>query len=128
MKTFTLTAMLLSLLMAHAAQAQLTFTTNNGAITITGYAGNRGIVVIPSSTNGYPVVNIETNAFYQNPYVGTVFIPSSVTNVGSSAFSSCTTLGYLGLSNGLVSIGADAFHQTKIENLFIPDSVTRIGD
>jgi len=33
-------------------QAQLTFTTNNGTITITGYNSSAGPMVIPGSTNG----------------------------------------------------------------------------
>jgi hypothetical protein len=37
-----------------AGQAQYAFTTNNGAITITGYSGLGGTVTIPSATNGYP--------------------------------------------------------------------------
>ena len=33
-------------------QAQFTYTTNNGAITITGYTGSGGAVVIPATING----------------------------------------------------------------------------
>ena len=45
-------------------QAQFTFTTNNGAITITGYNTAAGLnVVIPAMTNGYPVTSIGVNAF-----------------------------------------------------------------
>jgi len=45
------------------AQAQFTFTTNNDAITITGYTGSDGTVVIPDTTNGYPVTAIADYAF-----------------------------------------------------------------
>jgi len=45
-------------------QAQLIFTTDNGAVTITGYnPDSGGNVTIPSMTNGYPVVNIANFAF-----------------------------------------------------------------
>ena len=40
------------------AQAQFTFTTNSGAITITGYSGSGGVVVIPATINGYPVTSV----------------------------------------------------------------------
>ena len=39
-------------------KAQFTFTTNNGAIIITGYTGLGGAVTIPSTINGYPVTGI----------------------------------------------------------------------
>ena len=56
----------LGLLLALPAlvQAQFTFTTHNGAITITGYNTAAGLnVVIPAMTNGYPVTSIGVNAF-----------------------------------------------------------------
>jgi len=74
------------------AQAQFTFTTNNGAITITGYTGSGGAVVIPGATNGYPVSAIADYAFYGNSTLTNLTIPSSVTNIGSSAFASCPNL------------------------------------
>jgi len=45
-------------MLAGRAVAQFTYTTNNGAITITGYTGSGGAVTIPSIINGYPVVTI----------------------------------------------------------------------
>jgi len=47
--------------------AQFSFITNNGAITITGYTGSGGNVVIPSTTNGYPVTTIGGSAFQNKP-------------------------------------------------------------
>jgi hypothetical protein len=62
------------------AQAQFTFTTNNGAITITGYNAAAGLnVVIPATTNGYPVTGIKADAFLESS-ITTVTIPNSVTN------------------------------------------------
>lgn len=52
MKAMKLLPVLLLLTLPAPVQAQFTFTTNNGAITITGYTGPGGAVVIPSSTNG----------------------------------------------------------------------------
>ena len=51
------------LLLPAVVQAQLTFTTNNGAITITGYTGNPTVLNIPNTTNGLPVTRIGQNAF-----------------------------------------------------------------
>src|SRR5260221_4676128 len=65
-----------------AMQAQFTFFTNNGAITITGYTGSAGVVVIPSTTNGYPVTRIGDNAFSDKHSLTSIIIPNSVTNIG----------------------------------------------
>src|SRR5215467_5331358 len=68
-------------------KAQFTFTTNNGAITITGYAGSGGNVVIPASTNGYPVIAIRNSAFYAKTNITNVTIPNSVTSsIGIQVF------------------------------------------
>ena len=80
------------LLMPSVAQAQFTFTTNNGAITITGYTGPGGNVTIPDTTNGWPVATIGAYAFSNQTTVTSVTIPNSVTSIGSYAFSDCVNL------------------------------------
>src|SRR5689334_7265678 len=65
------------------ANAQLTFTTNNGAIIITGCVGNPTSLEIPSMTNGYPVVSITIGAFTAFfTSLTNVTIPNTVTNIG----------------------------------------------
>jgi hypothetical protein len=91
------------------AQAQFTFTTNNGAITITKYTGSGGAVTIPSATNGYPVTSIGSSAFYYCRSVTNVTIPNSVTSIGSGAFSACTSLTSVTIPNSVTSIGSQAF-------------------
>jgi len=50
---------LLALLFTLPVQADdYTYTTNNGAITITGYTGPGGALAIPDTINGYPVTSI----------------------------------------------------------------------
>lgn len=101
-------AALLVLALPLSGWAQFTYTTNNGAITITGYTGffSDGQVTIPSTINGYPVTAIGTNAFYLHVSVTDVTIPDTVTNIGDGAFLNCISL----------------------TNVTIPGSVTRIGD
>jgi hypothetical protein len=53
----------LLLLTAATAQAQFTWTTNNGAITITGYTGSGGVVTIPATITRLPVTSIGASAF-----------------------------------------------------------------
>jgi hypothetical protein len=70
---FLLVALLLAL--PAVAQAQFTFTTNDNALTITGYTGAGGALIIPSSTNGYPVISMGEDAFY-NAGLTSLTIPS----------------------------------------------------
>jgi hypothetical protein len=56
--------LLLLLTLPAVVQAQdYTYTTNNGAITITGYAGSGGAVTIPRTIDGRPVTSIGGSAF-----------------------------------------------------------------
>jgi hypothetical protein len=115
------------LLFAPAEHAQFDFTTNNGAITITGYNTAAGLnVVIPAMTNGYPVTSIGNNAF-QSSGITNVTIPDSVTSIGSSVFGGCTRLTSVAIPNSVTSIGIFAFASSGITSVTIPNSVTSIG-
>src|SRR5664280_459920 len=93
-----------------AAQAQFSFTTNNGTITITGYNTAAGLnVVIPAATNGYPVTRIEEEAFYESS-ITSMTIPNSVTSIGDYAFFECTNLTSVTIPNSVASIGRAAFY------------------
>jgi hypothetical protein len=82
-----------AVLVACPLQAQFNYTTNNGTITITGYTGTNGAVVIPSTITGLPVIAIGDNAFFGNTTLTSVTIPNTVTNIiAYYAFSGCTNL------------------------------------
>jgi hypothetical protein len=86
-------ALLLLLLgLPSVVQAQFTFTTNNGTITIMKYTGTGGDVTIPDTTNGWPVTSIGVQAFYLCRGVTSVMIPSNVTSIGYQAFGGCFNL------------------------------------
>jgi hypothetical protein len=98
-------------LVACPSQAQFTYTTNNGTITITGYAGTNNDVVIPSTIDGLPVTSIGTNAFLNAYYtVTSVTIPDSVTSIGDGAFADCSSLTSITIPNSVTSIGNYAFY------------------
>ncbi|HUD84324.1 MAG TPA: leucine-rich repeat domain-containing protein [Candidatus Saccharimonadales bacterium] len=108
--------------------AQFIYTTNAGAITITGYSGAGGAVIIPAATNGLPVTSIGDSAF-NSTLVASVTIPGSVTNIGAYAFQSCASLTNALLTNGLASAGDFAFQYcSRLAGLTIPASLTSIGD
>jgi hypothetical protein len=118
----------LLLLLPAVAQAQFTFTTNNGAITITGYTGPGGAVTIPDTTNGYPVTSIGSYAFNYKLNLTSITIPNSVISIGYDAFFDCTNLTNVTIGTNVTSIGDDAFfHCTSMTSVIIPDSVTNIG-
>ena len=110
------------------AQAQFTFTTNNGAITITSYTGTDGAVVIPSTTNGYPVTDIGDYAF-SGSGMASVVIPSSILRIGNFAFSSCNSLtNSVTIPDSVTYIGSYAFsYCANLVSVIIPKTVTGMG-
>ena len=111
-----------------ASRAQFTFTTNNGAITITGYTGSSGNVVIPGTTNGYPVNNLGNQAFYSKTVVTNVTIPGSVTNIGNQAFESCSGLLSVTIPDSVITLGDTVFANcTGLTNVIIGIGVTHLG-
>ncbi len=143
--------LLVLLTLPAALQAQFYFTTNNGAITITGYTGPGGAVTIPSTMNGLPVTsigsvafayctrmtsvtipnsitNIEDGAFKFCGGLTSVQIPKSVTHMGNLAFGGCTHLTGVALGDSVTSIGNWAFFNcTSLSGVTVPGSVTSIG-
>jgi hypothetical protein len=111
-------------------EAQFIFTTNNGAITITGYTGS-GNVSIPSTTNGYSVTSIGDYAFSTFSVYGVtkIIIPDSITNIGNYAFDGCYSLTNATFGTNVISLGTNAFALcTKLAAINFPTSVTRVGD
>src|ERR1035437_5169485 len=102
---------LLSLLaLPVVVQAQFTFTTNNGALTITRYTGCGDAVTLPSTTNGLPVTSIGDYAFILCNSLTTVTIPNSFTNIGNSAFYWCSSLASVTIGTNVTSVGNFAFY------------------
>ena len=86
-----------------------TYTTNNGAVTISKYTGPGGTAAIPSTINGLPVTSIGTNAFQNCTDLSSVTIPASVTSIGDLAFCSCTNLTAVYFQGNAPSLGSDMF-------------------
>jgi hypothetical protein len=70
-----------------------------------------------------------TNTLLECPggFKGSYSVPGSVTNIGSYAFSGCSSLTNVALGNSLTSIGTFAFEGCYLTSVTIP-SVTTIGD
>lgn len=102
-------------------QAQFTYTTNDGAITITGYVGSADLGDIPGTINGLPVTQIGNTAFVYGSKLTSISIPASVTNIGFDVFFGCTNL---------TNITVDAFspnHSSVDGILFNKDQSTLLA-
>ena len=124
----SITALFLLALPA-VVQAQFTFTTNNGSITITGYTGPGGVVVIPASINSLPVTSTGAGAFEDCLSLTSVTIPDSVTSIGVQTFAECEGLTNIVIPNSVTNIGGWAFEDCPgLTSITIPSSVTTIGE
>jgi hypothetical protein len=119
-------------------------------IVITKYTGDGGVVVIPATIEGYPVVELATQLFARNyditsvvvppgvkkiPYetfakcesLTSVILPDTLEEIGSSAFGRCPSLQTVNLPAGLKIISSFAFNACgELYNLTIPDSLTAV--
>ncbi|MDB6041323.1 MAG: Chitin binding protein [Verrucomicrobiales bacterium] len=144
---------LLLFALSAAAQAQFTYTTENGQIAITGYdcSSGAGAVTIPSTIDGLPVTSIggvggtyykgayskrprqSSAGFYQGAFWGctsltSVTIPNSVTNIGNATFTSCSRLTSVILPNRITTLPDGTFSNcASLTNVTVPNSVTSIG-
>ena len=102
-------------------------------ITIVGYTGSSTNVVIPSSINvngeDIPIKEISEEAFYNNDNLTSIYIPDSVTTIGSSAFYNCDSLTSIYIPDSVTTIRGWAFENcSSLTSIYIPDNVTTIGE
>lgn len=99
----------------------------NMQITLTSYSVDEKEVVIPSEIEGRQVVGIGT-AFRDNKNVEKIYIPDSVTSIGSSAFENCTSLTSVTIPDSVTSIGDEAFKNcNSLTSITIPGGVMSVG-
>ena len=111
------------------ASAQLTYTTNNANITITGYTGSPTDVTIPSAINGYPVTRIGESAFSFQSSLTNVTIPNSIISIGNYAFEDCRGLTSITIPDSVTSLGIRVLafcHSLK--NVALGNNITNVED
>mgnify|MGYP000482042126 CR=1 FL=1 len=94
----------------------------------------RKLLKAPQGLNGNYSVKVGTriicdDAFSKCSSLTSIVISNSVPSIGDWAFSDCTSLSNIVIPNSVTSIGEGAFSScTSLSDIVIPDSVTRIGN
>lgn len=66
-------------------------------------------------------------AFKNKGLIDTILIPSSIVNIGNSAFSYCSNLNYIQLPAGLKNIDNYAFQFCKFSSITLPSTIESLG-
>jgi len=83
--------------------------------------------VYDSRNNCNGIIETSTNTLIAG--CSTTTIPNSVTSIGNSAFSGCSSLTSITIPNSVTSIGPNAFNSCSfLTSITIPNSVTSIGN
>ena len=112
------------LLAAPSVQAQFSYTTNGGTITINGYSGTGGVLAIPVRINGLPVTSIGNSAFINLTSLTSVTIPDSVTSIADSAFAYCTDLASVYCEGDAPTADATVFSGDNIVTVYYSPGTT----
>ena len=119
------------------------------------YEGSDPVVTVPAEIDGYKVYSIgwgltcpfagvrdvltdvvisegvqmvERQCFKDCTKLKSVTLPSTITQIGTYAFQNCTTLKEIALNEGLEEVAHYAFLNTGLTSVYIPATVTFIGD
>ena len=100
----------------------------SGTCSVTKYNGNASKVEIPAAFGGYKVVSIDKEAFRGNQTIEFVTLPSTIKNIGGSAFSDCKKLKSINFPSSLESIGEYAFNTNhSLESIKLNSGLRKIN-
>jgi len=116
------------LLMGSYIANDYVYVIGSGQVTITGYVGAGGDIIIPSTIGGYPVTVINNNAFRYLTHITSVVIPDGIVTIGDFAFEACTSLTSVTIPGSVTLMGIYLFSQCRsLESVTIGYGVTTIG-
>jgi len=92
-------------------EGDYTYIVSEGKATITGYTGNGGDLVIPSTFGGFTTYAIGDNAFYSSNrgLILSIVVPDEIEIIGAAAFYDCPSLISITIGKGVTTIGEHAF-------------------
>ena len=84
-------------------------------------------IVIPSTYNGLPVMEIGNSAFSEYQFIRSVTFPITLELIGPGAFSNCSSLASIEIPEGVTEIYQNAFSGcTRLETVTLSTSLKRI--
>ena len=84
-------------------------------------------IVIPSTYNGLPVMEIGNSAFSEYQFIRSVTFPITLELIGPGAFSNCSSLASIEIPEGVTEIYQNAFSGcTRLETITLSTSLKRI--
>ena len=97
-------------------------------VSIVGYTGTGGHVVVPDTIDGLPVTAIDERAF-NNSSIRSISLPESITAIRASAFKNCTQLTSIELPDSVRYVGESAFAGcTALKSVVLPDKLSSIEE
>lgn len=97
-------------------------------VTITGYVGEGGDVVIPGMISDRPVTAIKGERMFVKADVTSLVIPSGLREMGNSVFCDIKNLEKVTFKDGLEKIGFGAFSSCgKLKEVTLPSTLKEIG-
>ena len=105
------------------------YDSRNGCNAIISKKNNQLIAGCKKTTIPNSVTSLGSSAFSGCSSLTNMTIPNSVTSIGNSAFSGCSSLISITIPNSVTSIGNSAFSGcSSLTSITIPNSVTSIGN
>src|SRR2546426_270064 len=112
-----------ALVLVGELQAQdFAYTNTNGTITITGYTGSGGDVLIPATIDGFTHLGGALGAFYGCSGLTNVTIGKGLAYLGAGAFNYCNNLPSVYFQGNAPTLGIDYFG----EDSFHPDELVTL--
>ncbi len=95
---------------------------DDGGVTITGYRGPGGDIVLPAELDGKPVTSIARRAFMDNRNITSVRFPDTLTFVGREAFRASQELTTVFISRSVTHIARPAFSRCpRLMNIHVAE-------
>lgn len=92
------------------------------------YTGNSEIVVIPAKIKGLTIVEVASDAFYENPAVRAVRLADTIERVGSYAFASCPELEIFVCGSGTKEFVTRTFAKSrKLRKVLLNEGLESVG-